>query len=208
MRPIIKRYHNTNKLVIDWLYYKVWNLGNFVRLSWFDDLKARRARAQLVVDVPHVPGISRRGLQWASTWVWLVKSYVNPTWAWNSTQNAITAALILIAPIFSPGLSFIIRAGFNFSHDTVDYVGLVLGRPFMIRDAFTCQNAQRILLTQKRRSFVWGFRAECVFQCNPIPSPSKSTFRSKGKNHENITIAKPTHSHVNVVHSIGLQGMD
>ena len=32
-----------------------------------------------------------------------------------------------------------VRAVLSFRHDSVDYVGLVLGRPFMIRDAFTCQ---------------------------------------------------------------------
>ena len=32
-----------------------------------------------------------------------------------------------------------LRAVLSFRHDTVDYVGLLLGRPFMIRDAFTCQ---------------------------------------------------------------------
>ena len=39
-------------------------------------------------------------------------------------------------------------------------------------------------------------------KCNPIPSPSKSTINRKGKNHENITSAKPNHSYVHVVYSI------
>ena len=43
-----------------------------------------------------------------------------------------------------------LRAALSFRHDTVDYVGQVLGRPFMIRDALTCQNAQKICRHKKK----------------------------------------------------------
>ena len=38
-----------------------------------------------------------------------------------------------------PSSAAVLPAVLSFRHDTVDYVGLVLGRPFMIRDALTCQ---------------------------------------------------------------------